>query len=108
MIRIWIRKLFRLGVLCALFAGMLFSTASGYAKRFVDAGTYPREYRAHVEQHANFYGVEPNLVYAIIKAESGFRPHVVSYAGAVGLMQIMPVTYEKDISGKLGLDGDPS
>ncbi len=108
MIRIWSRKLFRLGVLCAFFTAMLFSTASGYAKRFVDAGSYPREYRAHVEQYANFYGMEPNLVYAIIKAESGFRPHVVSYAGAVGLMQIMPATYEQDISARIARDSDPS
>ena len=92
MTRVWIRKLCRLGVLGALIAAMMFSTASGYAKHLIDAGAYPRKYRAHVEQHANFYGVEPNLVYAIIKAESGFRPHVVSYAGAVGLMQIMPST----------------
>ena len=108
MTRVWIRKLFRLGVLGALMAAMMFSTASGYAKQLVDAGIYPREYRAHVEQHANFYGVEPNLVYAIMKAESGFRPNVVSYAGAVGLMQVMPETYEQDISKKLGLEADAS
>ena len=108
MTRVWIRKLFRLGVLGALMAAMMFSTASGYAKQLIDAGVYPREYRAHVEQHANFYGVEPNLVYAIMKAESGFRPNVVSYAGAVGLMQVMPETYEQDISKKLGLEADAS
>ena len=108
MIRIWIRKLFRLGVIGALLVAMMFSTASGYAKQLVDAGIYPRKYRAHVEQHANFYGVEPNLVYAIMKAESGFRPRVVSYAGAIGLMQIMPETYEQDISKKLGLEADAS
>ena len=108
MVRIWIRKLFRLGALCLLFVAMMFSTASGYAKHLVDAGAYPREYRAHVEQYANLYGMEPNLVYAIMKAESGFRPGVVSYAGAVGLMQIMPATYEQDISGKIARDSDPS
>jgi soluble lytic murein transglycosylase len=87
---------------------MLFSTASGYAKRAMDIGAYPREYRAHVEQYAGFYGVEPNLVYAIIKAESSFRPDVVSYAGAVGLMQIMPKTYKEDICFKIGRVSDPS
>ena len=37
-----------------LLVGMLFSTASGYAKHLADAVVYPREYRAHVEQYANF------------------------------------------------------
>lgn len=106
--RIWVKKLFRFGVLCLLMTAMLFSAASGYAKRLIDAGVYPREYRAQVEQQANFYGMEPNLVYAIIKAESGFRPDVVSYAGAIGLMQIMPETYKDDICYKIGLDDDPS
>ena len=108
MTRVWIRKLFRLSVIGALLAAMTFSTASGYAKQLIDAGVYPRKYRAHVEQHANFYGVEPNLVYAIMKAESGFRPKVVSYAGAIGLMQVMPETYEQDISKKIGLEADAS
>lgn len=108
MIRRRIKKLLRLGALCMLLVGMLFSTASGYAKHLADAVVYPREYRAHVEQYANFYGMEPNMVYAIMKAESGFRPNVVSYAGAIGLMQLMPETYERDISAKIGREGDAS
>jgi soluble lytic murein transglycosylase len=43
-----------------------------------------------------------------MKAESGFRPNVVSYAGAIGLMQLMPETYAKDISAKIGHEGDAS
>ena len=36
--------------------------------------------------------LDPRLVDAVIRTESGYRPHVVSSAGAVGLMQLMPGT----------------
>jgi soluble lytic murein transglycosylase len=42
------------------------------------------------EAHA--HGFEPALVLGLIQVESTFRPDVVSSAGAVGLMQIRPVT----------------
>ena len=36
--------------------------------------------------------VRPSLARAVAETESNFRPHVVSHAGAVGIMQIMPAT----------------
>ena len=36
--------------------------------------------------------VRPSLALAVAETESNFRPHVVSHAGAVGIMQIMPAT----------------
>ena len=36
--------------------------------------------------------VRPSLALAVAKTESDFRPHVVSHAGAIGIMQIMPAT----------------
>ena len=36
--------------------------------------------------------VSPSLALAVAETESSFRPHVVSHAGAVGVMQVMPAT----------------
>jgi len=38
------------------------------------------------------YGVNPQLALAVAKAESDLSPNVVSSAGAVGVMQLMPET----------------
>lgn len=45
-----------------------------------------------VRLSASKYAVDPNLAVAIAKAESNLSPEVVSSAGAVGVMQLMPET----------------
>ena len=55
---------------------------------------YPREYAEHVENYAAQYGVPETLVFAVIRTESEFDSGAVSSAGAVGLMQMMPDTFE--------------
>ncbi len=37
-------------------------------------------------------GVEPALIYSVMREESGFRPSALSVAGARGLLQLMPET----------------
>jgi soluble lytic murein transglycosylase len=53
---------------------------------------YPKVFRDAVTRQAADQGVAEELIYAVIKAESTFSPTVVSPAGAVGLMQLMPST----------------
>ena len=60
---------------------------------------YPKEYLAIVKIYEEKYGVNQNLIYAVIKAESNFDKNAVSSKGAIGLMQIMEET-AKDVITK--------
>lgn len=51
---------------------------------------FPIRHLDVVKAHAGNF--EPALIFAVIHAESSFRPDVVSHAGAVGLMQVMEET----------------
>jgi len=44
---------------------------------------------------ANKYGVDAKLAMAVAKVESNLEPDVVSSAGAVGVMQLMPETAQE-------------
>lgn len=53
---------------------------------------FPLAYKDNVGHYAKQYAIAPELVYAIIRQESSFRDDATSFAGARGLMQIMPYT----------------
>lgn len=67
---------------------------------FAQRWAYPIRYEQPVQQWAAEYGVDPYLVYAVIRTESGFRPGAESAAGARGLMQMTDETFEW-IAGKI-------
>ena len=62
-------------IICILIGGLFLS--------------YRRPYKDIVQSYSEQYGIDANLVYAVIKTESGYDPLAISKSGAKGLMQIM-------------------
>lgn len=53
------------------------------------------EFRAMIETAAAKVRLQPDLLHAVILAESGYNPMAVSRAGAQGLMQLIPATAQR-------------
>ena len=51
---------------------------------------WPRPHRAAVSVAAQAEQLDPALLYAVMRQESGYNPHALSPAGAMGLLQVMP------------------
>jgi len=54
--------------------------------------TFPFPYRELVRREAAEWDVDPMMLAALIRQESAFKVDIVSHAGAIGLMQVMPPT----------------
>lgn len=75
----------------------LMATASSSSSSSISASSHSysgceQDFNNIIKEASQKYGVEEELVRAIIKQESGFNPNAVSCAGAQGLMQLMPET----------------
>ncbi|HEY3445775.1 MAG TPA: transglycosylase SLT domain-containing protein [Myxococcales bacterium] len=65
---------------------------------------YPRAYRPLIERHCAEAGVDPDLLQALIREESALDPQARSWAGALGLTQLLPGRGER-VARALGLPG---
>jgi soluble lytic murein transglycosylase len=77
----------------------------GLAIRFGGTGRFsarPRAFEDLVVAAAARHELDPNLLLAVMRVESVYDPEIVSYAGAIGLLQIMPRT-GRLIAHRLGL-----
>jgi soluble lytic murein transglycosylase-like protein len=57
---------------------------------------------SRVEQVSRKYGVQSDMIYAVIRAESSFDPMALSDRGAMGLMQLLPST-AKEVAARLNI-----
>ena len=65
---------------------------------------FPMPFEERLRARAKPHKLDPYLVAALIRQESEFNPRATSYAGARGLMQIMPAT-GKQLARRLGIKG---
>lgn len=56
---------------------------------------YPTPFVDDVLRLSTEFGVPVQLIYSIMRAETYYRDNLSSNAGALGLMQVMPATFEK-------------
>lgn len=77
-------------ILIALFVIAVFINNSTTVLKLI----YPVKYKEQVYKYSVQYNLDPNLVFAIIKAESGFDSKATSRKNARGLMQITDGTGE--------------
>lgn len=63
----------------------------GDARRWWE-NAYPRAYRELIEKHQTVGRNPDGYLHAIMRKESGFNPHTLSYADAQGLLQMIPAT----------------
>lgn len=72
-------------------------TSEGFVSTTEDFRPLPATiaYNDAIDEAALLYELDPNLIRAIIRAESAFNPFAVSRTGAQGLMQLMPAVAEE-------------
>lgn len=61
------------------------------------------QYSRLVQKYSGLYGMDGTLVMAVMREESRFHHDAVSYSGAYGLMQLMPMT-QIELTERLGVD----
>jgi len=76
-------------------AGKLLLNLKGYNSIEHAQAHFPQPYMDLVANFSKTTGVEPFVIFAIMKRESAFNKDAVSRSGALGLMQLMPYTAER-------------
>ena len=87
-----------------IFIILLILILSGLGIKYIlEPFFYPLYYSQEVKKAAEEFGIDPYLIFSVIKEESGFEADAHSSAGAEGLMQLMPGTADWIIA-EMGLE----
>ena len=97
---------FRPWMLAVSYSGSaLDGPADGDARRWWE-NAYPRAYRELIEKYGKLGDNPAGYLYSIMRKESGFNPHDLSYADAQGLLQMIPPTTMR-VAKELKIPYDP-
>jgi len=69
------------------------------AEAWAWSAAYPRAFEADVVSAARAQGLPPEILWGIMRQESAYDPDAVSYADAIGLLQLLPSTAERVARG---------
>lgn len=87
-----LRLLIPLVVLVAIVAVAITIITGRLVVPGISGKVYPIKYESEIAAVAEKYGLDPYLVAAVARTESGFDPSAKSGDGALGLMQVLPKT----------------
>lgn len=96
-------------ILIILAISIMFGFVFDFVVTKIEYAVYPKpeEYIDYVKQNSELYGVPEDIIWAVIKTESGFDASAVSYVGAVGLMQLTETTFLEITNQRLKDGFDP-
>lgn len=83
-----------IAVIIILLISLLLGLAIDTVWDVVEKKTHPTDFGSYVKVYASEYNIPEYVIFAVIETESGFDKDALSSAGARGLMQMMPSTFE--------------
>ena len=86
------RRALAILLIIAIAIGIGFATDAIWS--WIDRESHPQAYADIVKKYANEYNIPEEIIFAVIKTESDFDPSAKSKKDALGLMQMVPDTFE--------------
>ncbi len=83
-----------LSVLLIIALSLCLGIGIHFSWNVIDEQTHPIRYEKIVEKYAEEYDVPEIVIFSVIKVESKFDANAISSVGAIGLMQMMPATFD--------------
>ncbi len=86
------RRALAILLIIAIAIGIGFATDAVWT--WIERQNHPQAYADIVKKYATAYNIPEEIIFSVIKVESGFDPSARSEDDALGLMQMVPDTFE--------------